>query len=147
MLKSQRQELFAQGLVQGKSQEQAYIDAGYSSASAVTAASRLLTNVKVRERVAEMQNRAAERAEITASQIIDRLMGIADRCEENDSAGSLAVAVKAIVEAAKIGGLVTVKSEATVRSESPYANMSPAEIDRRIAELQRNIAELDAIDD
>lgn len=147
MLKSQRQELFAQGLVQGKSQEQAYIDAGYSSASAVTAASRLSTNVKVRERVAEMQNRAAERAEITASQIIDRLMGIADRCEDAEGTGSLGVAVKALVEAAKVGGLVTVKSEATVRSESSFDKMSSQERRAEIAQLQAEIAELDAIDD
>lgn len=70
-LKNTRHERFAQELAKGKSQTEAYTDAGYKGD--VTAASRLSRNVKVQERVAELKERGAIRAEITLQTILDEL--------------------------------------------------------------------------
>jgi Terminase small subunit len=65
-LDNPRWERFAQELAKGQSQTGAYLAAGYRGAkSPTTAASRLLTNVKILERVRELQERGADRAEVT----------------------------------------------------------------------------------
>jgi hypothetical protein len=64
-LDNPRWERFAQELAKGQSQTGAYLAAGYKGAkSPTTAASRLLTNVKILERVRELQERGAARAEV-----------------------------------------------------------------------------------
>jgi hypothetical protein len=55
VLNNQRRELFCQSLVQGLTQTQAYINAGFSAKSAESAASRLAKNVKVKSRIVELQ--------------------------------------------------------------------------------------------
>ena len=58
MLKNQRHELFSQGIISGKSAQQAYIDAGYLTTNAPYSASRLLRNDKVQSRIKELQEKA-----------------------------------------------------------------------------------------
>ena len=112
-LKNARHERFAQGLAQGSSQLAAYAQAGYRGD--VTAASRLSRNVKIQERVAELQARAAIRSEITVASITERLLEIARMGEASGEASMLAVARASLMDAAKLNGLVVDKSEA--RSE------------------------------
>jgi len=75
-LKSQRHELFAQGLAAGKTQDQAYQDAGYKPSEAH--ASRLAGNGKVQARVAELQAANQEVLEkefvLTKRWVLERLI-------------------------------------------------------------------------
>jgi phage terminase small subunit len=60
-LDNPRWERFAQQLVKGKSQTEAYRNAGYRAKAATVNASQLLTKPKVAERLRELQEGAAAR--------------------------------------------------------------------------------------
>lgn len=124
-LSNPRHERFAQELAKGKSQIEAYEAAGYQPNP--SAASRLATDVKVCERVAEIAERVATRTELTAASLTERLLRIADIAEKTgiatddetgEATGSsskhLGVARLALMDAAKLNGLVVDKSEAKV---------------------------------
>ncbi len=57
VLKNQRRELFAQGIVKGLTKAQAAINAGFSAKSAESAGCRLAKDVKVKARIVELQAR------------------------------------------------------------------------------------------
>ena len=78
VLKNQRHERFAQELAKGKSATDAYLAAGYTGKqkSLHEAASRLSRSVKVQSRVTEIQQRGAERAEVTVERVIRELAKI-----------------------------------------------------------------------
>lgn len=61
-LKNNRQEKFAQAIFKGKSQKDAAIIAGYSDKTAEVQGSRLLTNAKVKDRVAELFQKAEDKS-------------------------------------------------------------------------------------
>lgn len=111
-LDNARHERFAQELAKGKTQEEAYKEAGYKGDR--TAASRLSTNVNLQARVAEIQNRAAIRTEITVAGITERLLNIAAKGETKEDAPMLSVARAALMDAAKLNGLVIDKSNTTL---------------------------------
>lgn len=111
VLRNARHERFAQELAKGKSQEEAYREAGYRGDR--TAACRLSTNVNVQARVAELQERAAIRSEITVATITDRLLAIATKAEGKNEASMLQVARASLMDAAKLNGLVVDKSDLT----------------------------------
>lgn len=67
ILPNPRHERFAQLLAKGKSATEAYADAGYKDNR--QAASRMFTNVDISMRVAELQDKVAKRAEITAESL------------------------------------------------------------------------------
>ena len=75
VLKNPRHELFALGIVQGKSGRAAYHAAGYKAkdATADASASVLIRNHKVAERIAELQNRVSERAEVKIVEVVGTL--------------------------------------------------------------------------
>lgn len=112
-LKNTRHERFAQELAKGKSQAEAYRLAGYDgTAPAMEAsASRLVRNVKVSARLAELQNKAAERTEITVAAITERLLAIATKAEKSGDASMLQAARASLMDAAKLNGLVVDKAE------------------------------------
>ena len=70
-----RQEAFCRGLAEGKSQAQAYVDAGYAARrnSAEANAAILIRKHKVAARIAELQAENAERSAITVDTIISEL--------------------------------------------------------------------------
>lgn len=109
VLENPKHERFAQELAKGKTQAEAYKEAGYIGDE--TAACRLSRNVKVTSRVAEIQERAAIRAEITVASITERLMRLADKGEALSEAAGLSVARAAAMDAAKLNGLVVDKAE------------------------------------
>jgi Terminase small subunit len=114
ILSNPRHERFAQELAQGKSATEAYINAGYdvgSDKSAGEAGSRLSKNVKVQERLRELQGRAAIRAEISVARFTEDLLRIAEKAEAVDSPPGFAVAKGAIMDAAKLNGLVIERKE------------------------------------
>jgi phage terminase small subunit len=73
-LKNARHERFAQELAKGKSQVDAYEAAGYQPDRG--AAARLSANVSVQGRVAELQERAAEKAVVTQERVLKELARI-----------------------------------------------------------------------
>jgi phage terminase small subunit len=114
-LANHKHELFAQALAKGDNATNAYKNAGYTAKgnAAESAASRLLSDVKVQARVTELQERAAIKAGKTAADIVamleeDRTLA---RSEKQPSA-----AVSAALGMAKVLGLITdkVKHEGSV---------------------------------
>lgn len=114
-LPNTRHERFAQELAKGASQAEAYRLAGYDGTDAAmeASASRLVRNVKVAARVAELQAKAAERAEITVADITNRLLAIATKAEKSSDAPMLQAARASLMDAAKLNGLVIDKGENT----------------------------------
>jgi len=108
-LPNTRHERFAQELAKGKSQTDAYTEAGYIGD--VTAASRLSRNVNVKRRLAELKEAAATRTEITVASVTKRLLAIATKAEAKDEATMLQVARASLMDAAKLNGLVIDKAE------------------------------------
>lgn len=108
-LSNPRHERFAQALAKGMTQAEAYADAGYKPSE--PNASRLTSNDKVQERVAELQERAAVRTEITVASITERLLAIATKAEKSGDAPMLQAARASLMDAAKLNGLVVEKGE------------------------------------
>jgi phage terminase small subunit len=114
-LENPKHERFAQELAKGKTQVEAYEDAGYEPHD--SAAARLFGNVRIAARVAEIQERAAIRTEVTVASITKRLLAIADKGETSTEAPLLSVARASLMDAAKLNGLVVdraIKTEATL---------------------------------
>lgn len=111
VLRNARHERFAQELAKGKSQSEAYEAAGYNPSR--SAAARLAADVNICARLAEIQGRAAVRAEITVATITDRLLAIATKAEEKDEASMLQVARASLMDAAKLNGLIIDKADLT----------------------------------
>ncbi len=73
-LKNDGHERFCQEYVKSLNITQSYIKAGYEENTARAAGSRLLTNVNIQERVAELQKHIALRNEVQASDIAREFM-------------------------------------------------------------------------
>lgn len=105
-----RHERFCQELVKGASQGQAYTAAGYDAEGNVAeaCASRLLTNVKIRDRVLELKNGAAARVEVTVASLVSELDGIRDLALKLEQPSA---AVSAVMGKAKITGKIIERKE------------------------------------
>jgi phage terminase small subunit len=68
-LQNRRHELFAQGLVEGKTAAQAYEDAGYTSNRCN--ASRLKTNENIVRRVTQLRDEHRKRHDVTVDDLLD----------------------------------------------------------------------------
>lgn len=125
-LSNPKHERFAQALAKGRTQAEAYAEAGYAPSE--PNASRLRSNDKVQARIAELQERAAVRTEITVASITERLLKLADVAEQTgvekdgetgevtkSSPKHLGVARNALMDAAKLNGLVVEKGEHEVK--------------------------------
>jgi len=132
VLNNPKHERFAQELAKGRTQLDAYVAAGYRPDDG--AAARLSGNVRVRERVAELQRKAAERVEITVADIarqLDEDREFALECK------SPAAAVSATLGKAKVLGLVKERHEHTGKNGGPieYRDLAEDEIDARLTAL------------
>lgn len=123
-LANTRHERFAQELAKGLSQTEAYEAAGYKKSR--SAAARLADDVSICARVNFLAERVAAKTEITAAQIAERLMRIADVAEKtgiavDDETGEakessskhLGVARAALMDVAKLNGLIVDKADLT----------------------------------
>lgn len=121
-LSNPKHERFAQGLAKGKSQAEAYAEAGYTPSE--PNASRLSRNDKVQARVAELQDRGAIRAEVTIASLIQEAADIqeAAKADKQYSAATAALTAKA-----KLAGLWIDKNENTNRNVDP-AQVSDADL-------------------
>lgn len=129
-LENPKHERFAQELAKGKTQNEAYAEAGYKPDDGN--ATRLTGNDRVVARVAEIQERAAIRSEITVADITARLLAIAVKGETSEDAPLLSVARASLMDAAKLNGLVIDKSEI----KATISQLTPAARKARIAELE-----------
>lgn len=109
VLSNPKHERFAQELAKGKSQIEAYEVAGYRPNP--SAASRLSDDVKICERVTEIQERGAIRSEVTIASLTERLIRIADAGEELAEAPGLQASRAAVMDIAKLNGMIVDKSE------------------------------------
>jgi phage terminase small subunit len=109
VLSNPRRERFAQELAKGETADAAYVAAGFKANRGN--ATRLKANESVVARVEEIQGRAAVRAEITVAGITDRLLAIATKAENSTEASMLQAARAALMDAAKLNGLVVDKKQ------------------------------------
>lgn len=105
-LSNPKHERFAQELSKGKSQADAYAEAGYAPSE--PNASRLTRNDKVQARVSEIQNRAVIRTEITLASLMEEAAIIQAGALE---AKQYSAATAALTAKAKLAGLWVEKSE------------------------------------
>lgn len=133
-----RQEAFCNLIVEGRTQKDAYAEAGYIARgnAAEVSAARLLRNVQVAARVAELRASAAQRSEVTVDSLVaelDEMVRLAKECE-NPSAG-----VSAVMGKAKLLGLIVDRAEVAstvrkpLREPSDVKQMSLEEWQRRFA--------------
>lgn len=124
MLPNPKHEAFARGIFEGKSQEQAYIDAGYSGKGARQSSSKLLlTNPDILLRVAELQNKVTSSAIWTKADALNKLADLHVKFAAQSEPASGNVARSCIMDYAKLAGWVVDKSEAEVTQKSLPAKL------------------------
>jgi phage terminase small subunit len=145
-LDNPRWERFAQELAKGQSQTGAYLAAGYKGAkSPTTAASRLLTNVKILERVRELQERGADRAEVTVESLIREAEEIR---KEALAARQFSAAIAAVREKGVLSGKRVERSERGVPGEyADLENMTADELREQFAALVSAVAAAEGVGD
>jgi phage terminase small subunit len=111
-LANARHERFAQELAKGKSQSEAYQIAGYEPSE--PNASRLTRNDKVQARVAELQERGAIKAEVTAASLIEEAEDVRSKAL---AAGQFSAAIAAIREKGVLAGVRVEKRESTHKTD------------------------------
>ncbi len=109
MLKNGRWERFAQELAKGSGINDAYMAAGYKDSPA--SATRLSRNVKISQRIAQLQERAAVRTELTVADVTENLLRLAKQSEAMASEAGAQAARACWMDAAKLNGLVVDKSQ------------------------------------
>jgi phage terminase small subunit len=110
VLKNPRHELFAQHLAKGKTATDAYAAAGYRPNQPNSA--RLISNDMVRARLAELQDRAAIRTEVTVASLLAEAEDARVAAME---AGQFSAAISAIREKGVLAGLRVEKRENTAK--------------------------------
>lgn len=136
VLSNPRHERFAQELAKGRTQAQAYAEAGYKPSE--PNASRLTRNDKVLARITELHERAAIRSEVTIASLTAELEEVRDLAIRD---GQYAPAVAAIKEKAVLAGIRVEKSE---RKNVNVDRMSDAEISVALAEVEAALQEAGA---
>lgn len=154
VLKNQRHERFAQLIASGKAASEAYGEV-YDRVGRVaeTSGSRLMRNVKVQERIVELQEKAADESVLTLREIQQFLAAVvrgavgevgpdSPLCQEytkrfeagGESSSDYEVVkikvpckLKAVELSAKLSGFLTEKREVTVESKA-----SPVELESRL---------------
>lgn len=80
VLSNHKHELFAQGLAEGKTADEAYIAAGFKENRGN--ASRLKANENIVARVAEILGASAERVEVDAAYVLSTIIDTVERCKQ-----------------------------------------------------------------
>lgn len=107
-LTNPKHERFAQELAKGKTQIEAYGNAGYRPNP--SAASRLADDAKICERLAELQERGAARAEISLASATTHLLRLASAAERLGDAAGIQASRASVMDACKLNGLIVDKA-------------------------------------
>ena len=112
-LANPRHERFAQETAKGASPAEACRAAGYRPAErfAGQAGRRLRARPEIKARVAEIQERAAVRAEVTLADLTQALLRIAAQAETLGGASGFAAARAALMDIARLHGLAAERSK------------------------------------
>ena len=164
VLKNPQWEQFALGVANGLKPGPAYKDAGYRAKDASKAGSRLLKNDEILARVKELRaaisDRAVQKASLTRTYVIDRLMTNVDRCmqleEVKDEKGNVVAlnhnpnaANRALELLGKEIGMFIERKEVgrpnEFKSKEDLENRR-REVEEEIEELRKQIAEGGATD-
>ena len=113
-LTNAKHERFAQAIAKGKTATEAYVLAGYKANDGNAAT--LKGNQRISERIAEILENAAVRAEISVASVTENLTRIAQKAEKLSDASGLAVSRAAWMDAAKLNGLIIERTKADVTS-------------------------------
>ena len=127
VLSNPKHERFAQELSKGKTQEEAYKAAGYDGSA--PHACRMVKNGNIQARVAELQQRGAERAEITVQSLIQEAEEARQLAMQS---GQPSAAIAAVREKGVLSGKRVERSEAGKPGE--FDRMSDDELRQFIAE-------------
>lgn len=128
ILPNPRHEAFAQALAKGKTQVEAYAEAGYKPNE--SHASRLVSNGKVADRVAELQRSAAEETVFTIADMVRQVDE--DRTFAREQ-GQAAAAHSASMGKAKLLGLLVERQQVDVHHH--FHDMTDEELDRELQNL------------
>jgi len=122
VLLNPKHELFAQSLATGKTQEQAYVVAGYSAKTARQGSTNLFTKPNISKRVQELQSRAAIKAEIEIEDILLELEHARLIAKDRQNPSAM---ISATMGKAKLLGLITDKSktELSGKNNEPLPNL------------------------
>lgn len=120
-----KQERFAQEVASGKTQADAYrvafnVRPGTKPESVQQNASRIMANVKVASRVAELRAPVAQKAQITLESHLADLQMLRDKAMESNQ---LSAAISAEIARGKASGVHVEKSEQTVTTKSLPASV------------------------
>jgi len=140
-LDNPRHELFAQEIAKGRSQREAYLAAGYVTKSDNTtdaAASRLLSQVKVSNRIHELQSEAAKSTEVTVRSLIAEAERARSLAESKDQASAM---VGAITLKARLAGLLIDRTEDIVRRDELEAQRAQRKADLETITAGKLLAE------
>jgi phage terminase small subunit len=121
MALTSKQNRFVQEYLVDHNATQAAIRAGYSEKTARAIASENLAKPDIRAAINRAQNKVAEKLELTVASVSARLCSIAEKAEKLDGAPGLNVARQAIMDAAKLNGLVVETQETILRSPEERA--------------------------
>ena len=115
-----KQEAFAQAIVTGINQSDAYraaykVRPGTKSESVNVAASKLMADAKVAQRVAELRATVAKKAQITLESHLDDLMRLRNMAVKEKQ---YSAAINAEIARGKASGVHIEKSESTVTSNN-----------------------------
>lgn len=125
VLRNARHETFAQEIAKGKTADEAYQLAGYKENRGN--ATRLKANESIEERVAELQQAGAVRAEVT----IDGLIAEAElaRLKAMGEKGGAAAAATAITVKAKLAGKWIDRNQHTGANGGPIQHVDLSQLD------------------
>ena len=134
ILDNPKHELFAQGLAVGKSQRHAYLEAGYKdNAGTDSAAAKLYGNIRIKARVQEIQTTAAKAIQLTIESLTEGLLRLAAKAEATEEVTGYNAARAAIMDIAKLNGLIIEKSKSEVTRFNndfmPFVAVSPKDYD------------------
>ena len=155
-LNNTQHEKFVQELVKGKNQADAYLGAGYKAKStgvASAAATRLLKEPAIQERIAELQAKAAEKTVLSKQWVIDKLIANVERSMQAapvvDAKGIPTgeytyqgnVANKALELLGKEQGMFIDRKE--VGRPGSFEELTDEELQEAIVEQTKELADLD----
>ena len=131
MLQNPRHERFAQEIAKAKTATAAMAAAGYTDPRNST---RLMKNDEIRRRIAELQARGAERAEVTLASLLAELDAARQLALK---LGQCSAAVAAVMGMAKLTGLIIDRRE--IGQPGEFDHLTDAEL---VAKAARDAREL-----